>query len=334
MQEEKYLFLIRQSLTGAISAAQSKQLDEWLNIDTKHRLLFQQYQKTWELSGSYSIETPDFEASVESDLVLLKRRLVKNKQQVKIKSLRTRIYTVAKIAAIGLLVIGVFLYQFNSTKLSIIAQTGLGEVKEIKLPDGSKVFLNENTSLSLDKNHFGKKDRKVVLQGEAYFEVKSDSSKTFIVSAEGTETSVLGTAFNIKAIDIDSIVQISVTKGKVSFGNVSTQTEILTKNKAAVYNKNINQLSLKNKFSPNIIAWKTKELLFNETPLPDVISQLEKYFKIEIKYKPDSLIKCKLHSHFKGESIDEILEILEFTFQLEFQKTGKNLYLLTGGSCQ
>ncbi len=334
MKDNIYHLLIRKYLTGGIAPQETKQLDKWLEADAEHQKIFQQYKKTWESASLYDGNMPDFEASVEADLAKLKRELATGNEAIVRRLVpRKKIVAIAGMAAVGLLLLGMLWFLFLPDTTPVTAQTGEGEKLEITLPDGSSIFLNENTTVSYDKQNFNKKSRQVTLQGEAFFEIEKDPSRAFIVQAGNTETKVLGTSFNIKAKPIDSLVQIAVWTGKVAFGNIQSEPLLLTKNMAAVYNKNKKLSAREDYFDPNIAAWKTGELFFDETPLPDVLMVLEKYFRVDIEWGGSSFDNCKLSSRFDADSIEKIMEILEVTFQLKIEKSEENVFRVTGGGC-
>ena len=107
--------------------------------------------------------------------------------------------------------------EFSSFDKGKTYTTGIKEISTIKLDDGSKIILNENSSLTLDKD-YNKTNRLIELSGEAYFEVAPNTAKPFIAKTKNTFTSVLGTSFEIEANDKNK-VSVSLFEGKVQFSS-------------------------------------------------------------------------------------------------------------------
>jgi len=148
----------------------------------------------------------------EEKRTLLLKRI--NSKIAKPKNRLSHLYhRMVKIAAIAIIFLGItFLasYLINTGSISQVAAKG--EKKTILLPDGSLVFLNSKSSISYSKDFKNKRELK--LTGEAYFEVKKNPERPFLVETEKIKTRVLGTSFNIKAYK-NSQTMVSVNTGKV-----------------------------------------------------------------------------------------------------------------------
>jgi len=197
-------------------------------------------------------------------------------------------------------------------------------VKTFTLPDGTVVSLNANTQLKYPKR-FAKYTREVTIEGEAFFEVKPNKEKPFIIHAGNAQIKVLGTSFNVSAYPNEKLLEVIVKTGKVQVINpapVAKQSGELILNPGdkgtLVYSSNallktINQ-------NPNFLAWKTHDLIFRATSLGEVISNLEKVYKVTIRLEDPKLNTLLLTAHFNDDSLDFILEVIETTFQMESQK--------------
>lgn len=106
---------------------------------------------------------------------------------------------------------------------NVLVETKPGERLKLTLPDGSNVTLNAGTRLSYPQRFNHKKREVVLLSGEAYFDIKHDIKKPFIVNADKTRTTVLGTAFNIRAYSFIGDVTVTVASGKVAVNSQSGQ---------------------------------------------------------------------------------------------------------------
>ncbi len=200
----------------------------------------------------------------------------------------------------------------------------------VALSDGSKVFLNENARITV--YNFSKKNRKVVLEGEAHFDVAPDSAKPFFVEAGSTVTEVVGTAFTIKETSDDT--RIFVSHGKVIFkSKVNNDLAIaLTSGEAAFY-KNGNLERIINP-SPNSSTWQTNDLSFVNRPLSDVVAYLSDYFKREIIVENAGIKTCRVTSpRFKEPKIEDVLNSLALGMGATIVMDGDKCIIRGGRNC-
>ena len=124
------------------------------------------------------------------------------------------------------------LHQGTAQTLS----TGIGQVKRLVLPDSTVVYLNANTVLEVTAG-YGKGERAVKLEGEAYFEVKRDTLQPFRVQTDGLEVRVLGTAFNVNAYHALEDIQVAVSTGKVQISDARQVLALLEASEGLTYNR-------------------------------------------------------------------------------------------------
>ncbi len=257
-----------------------------------------------------------------------------SKIQLSIKKDKKIIPLWFKIAASVIVVCGaVFLFNNTLTRESlnlIVKTTGVGDKKEILLPDGSKVWLNAQSELKYDQN-FNKKNREISLTGEAYFEVKRNTNKPFIICSQNIRTTVLGTTFNIKAYDNDNDIAVSVVNGKVAVEENNTKL-ILTKNQLALYDKNTQKLEFSALYDvTNNTSWKDGRLKFNSEPLDKVAKVIQRNFETNI-HLSDKVKDCLISADFTDMPLKKIIKIIEEI--INSKTTFKdNTYYLTGRGC-
>ena len=192
------------------------------------------------------------------------------------------------------------------------------------LPDGTLVSLNSNTKLRYPKK-FGRSTREVTIEGEAFFEVKPNKNKPFIIHAGNAQIKVLGTSFNVNAYPESKLVEVTVETGRVQVLNktdkfVQTNELILTPGDKGTLIYESNSLSKTTNQNPNFLAWKTHNLIFKATSLDEVIQELAKVYKVDIRLADSNLNKLLLTAQFNNYSLDFILEVIETTFKIEAQK--------------
>jgi transmembrane sensor len=199
-------------------------------------------------------------------------------------------------------------------------RTPRGGEYQVVLEDGTKIWLNSASSLQFPVQ-FNTSERRVVLTGEAYFEVakaidpKTNNRKSFIVTVDNMEVQAIGTAFNISAYKEDNNSQTTVVEGlvKVSRKNKFSMLKPGKKLIAADTTFSIIDADIKQE-----IAWKNGEFVFHNTSLKMVMNELARWYDMEIEYAPGvpSL-------HFSGEvqresNIAKVLEMLEYTGGVTF----------------
>jgi ferric-dicitrate binding protein FerR (iron transport regulator) len=197
-------------------------------------------------------------------------------------------------------------------------------LKTFTLPDGTLVSLNTDTKLQFPKR-FGRKTREVTITGEAFFEVKPNKNKPFIIHAGKAQIKVLGTSFNVSAYPETKLVEVIVETGKVQVVNKTTETELTNELILAPGDKGTlvyssNSLLKTTNQDPNFLAWKTHNLIFKATSLAEVIGNLEKVYKINIRLADSRLNGLLLTAQFNDYPLDFILKVIETTFQIEAQK--------------
>ncbi|MGV8096729.1 MAG: FecR family protein [Mangrovibacterium sp.] len=214
-------------------------------------------------------------------------------------------------------------YFFTPDKYFTLA-TNKGEQTNVILPDGSSAWLNVDTRITYNTS-YGKKDREITVSGEAFFDVKKNAAKPFIVHVQNMEVKALGTAFNVKGYENDIIVQTSLFEGKIdvkinnSEGNLERQ--ILTPGQSLVFSKETDHASMK-KFNQEAVGgWKDKQLIFENTPFDEVIKNTERWFNVDITYGPvnqfeNDYLTLRLK---KGESLERLFEIIDETIGINYK---------------
>ncbi|WP_411274963.1 FecR family protein [Daejeonella sp.] len=207
------------------------------------------------------------------------------------------------------------------------------------LDDGTRLWLNSGSSLKYPSRFNGKK-REVYLQGEAYFEVAHNAETPFIVYAGKLITRVLGTSFNIKAYKDDPDVKITLFTGKVEVIRKSNNKErsklILLPNQEATYRKDAGSLS-KTTVNNSIIdyhsAWKDGKLIFDETPVSEVLKRLSLAYDVKFILADEKINGCTITGAFNvNQNIEEILKSISISMDGKFVREA-NEFTLTGQGC-
>lgn len=202
-------------------------------------------------------------------------------------------------------------------------ETGKGERATLVLPDGTKVSLNSESSFTYPAT-FGKTNRDVHLEGEAYFEVTHDKKLPFIVQAKQTQVKVLGTTFNIHTYPDDDWIETALVEGKVEFYEMDNPKNRVTllPDQTARFNTTTHQFE-KNTIEQRLAtAWKRGEIIFRSASWPDIINQISKYYGIMIKQEGTKIPQEQFTVSFLHEDVNNVLQNLQVHYRFTYNKTG------------
>lgn len=242
-----------------------------------------------------------------------------------------RVVAAILIAAV-LLVSGYEVLYNPSVSVAMLEVKATDQVlNTFTLPDGTLVSLNSDTKVFYPKR-FGRKTREVSIEGEAFFDVKPNKNKPFIIHAGKAQIRVLGTSFSVSAYPETKQVEVIVQTGKVQVMNkmaetLQTEELILTPGDKGTLVYASKTLQKTTNQDPNFLAWKTRNLIFKATSLREVIGNLEKVYKVNIRLEDPKLNELLLTAQFNNYPLDFILKVIETTFQIEVQQVNGQYFL-------
>ncbi len=196
-----------------------------------------------------------------------------------------------------------------------------GKKFQIVLSDGTEVYLNSGSSLTYPVAFYDEGPRNVVLRGEAYFTVKSDSLRPFSVDAGLLGTKVLGTEFNISNYADDEYVKVVLVEGRVAVnegGNPGRRAIVLRPHQMASYSLSGADLVVSDVDVSSHIAWKDGILLFKNEDFYRITKKLERHYDIEINIKDVEVGLERYTGRFKTETIDEVLRAFQRIKEFEY----------------
>jgi ferric-dicitrate binding protein FerR (iron transport regulator) len=195
--------------------------------------------------------------------------------------------------------------------------TPRGGQYQVILPDGSKVWLNAESSLRFP-TAFSGEERNVELTGEAYFDIAKDARKPFIVAVNSMEVEVLGTEFNVMAYANEGTVNTSLLRGAVRVRNAGTVSVLRPGQQARLYKDG--RLSVVNHpFIEDEAAWKDGMFIFNDEHLGSIMRRISRWYNVEIIFTTETM-KSKVFTGqiSKHEQLSEVLKMLELTNAVHF----------------
>ena len=335
---DKYAGLTGKRLTGEISPEEERELSHWLEADGENQSFSSDLEEIWELSASAApgpFETDMGQAWAKIEAALGGEENMTGKPTAKIVPMRKRLGRWSLAAAIlALLALGLWWMNQGAVvgpAAFVEVKTGDGERKEIVLPDGSEITLNENSVLNYPEDFA---ERNVSLSGEAFFNVERMEDSPFTILSGNAATTVLGTSFNVRAYPQEKNVEVTVKTGKVALAVAEKKSEaiILEAGTSGVLKKAEATVEKTETKNANADAWKTMRLEFDDVMMRDVVSTLERYFGAKIEVSNEMIFECPYTSEFDQPDLDGILNVIGATLGFEVEKTGGG-YRLKGPGC-
>lgn len=340
MNENYYIQLVYKRLRGELNAAQLLELETWVQADSANAETASGIEQAWMLSENFP---KPFSFDLESEFSKLQNRIEEDEKiQTPIqRTLQAKPrFRIARIAAaIALLLVSgsIIWNNFFNTPDYISLQTTSAETKELVLPDGSKVWLNENTELQYP-NVFNTDSRIVKLTGEAFFDVEKDQNRPFSIETKQNTIKVLGTSFNVKAVPDENTTSVFVRTGKVRFQHrySDVYTNLAKDQKGIFYHANQKIEKVEKPSFVNDLYWKNNQLFFNKVKMTEVISTLESYFDVQLIVEEAAVKQCVYTRTlpFEDPTAIQIMESIADVFQAKLKKTKQGHYRLKGGVCQ
>jgi transmembrane sensor len=307
-------------LLNEVSPEQAKVIEELQikNNGFKNRL--EQYQIILDTSKNLMFES---EIDPVASLKALKQKAARNaiiSERIKAKSIAKFL----QFAAGLLFVISFSWYYYANYRVREIQFITHNEVKRDTLSDGSVVTLNKSTVLKYPQK-FSKSQRKVNLSdGEAFFTVTHDAKIPFIIYTGGLTIADVGTSFNVKSHLGE--VEIIVETGSVK---VSRNGKSLFLKPGEKMSFNRNDIYLKKENNPDLLYtyYRNNEFVANNTPLRRLVNVLNEAYGTNIIIEKKELGALQLHTTFKNESLETILEIISRTFNITVEKKNGNILI-------
>ncbi|RLT81554.1 FecR family protein [Bacteroides acidifaciens] len=223
---------------------------------------------------------------------------------------------------------GYWLYQNGNNQHMMVAVANEGIVKEIILPDGTKVWLNNSATLKYPRE-FSEKARNVYLDGEAYFEVTKNRHKPFTVQSDAMRVRVLGTTFNFKCDKNYRIAEVTLIEGEIEVkGNKEEGQIILAPGQRAELNKNNGRLTVKQVDAKMDAVWHDNLIPFQKADIFTISKALERFYDIKIILSPDMRADKTYSGVLKKKStIESVLKSLQNSISIDYKIVGNNIFI-------
>jgi len=250
----------------------------------------------------------------------------KKRYSINLSSLRTELIKIAAVIAITLG--GSYLYHQYLFEKELMATNTIsvpaGQRINMTLTDGTNVWLNARTSLTYPVK-FSKKNRQVILDGEAYFEVAKDKTKPFIVQTNKYNVEVLGTKFDVNAYSETGEFETTLMSGSVRVASTSDPAQKLTlkpNNKVYLQDGELH-VSVVDDFNP--YRWKEGLICFKNESFTSIMKDFEKYYGLTIQVRNKEVLKYVYTGKFRQtDGIDYALRVLQKDIKFSYQRDDEN----------
>lgn len=312
-------------LLGEASLQEIAEVEVWMASDPANKKHYDDFKRIWDESRNLEATmNPDTEAAWTRFSHRIANDELRQKE-TRTKQVAFPAYKWSRIAAaVVVLISGAWMvYKWNGNQNNYETIASLEQVLVDTLPDGSVITLNKHAELTYPK-HFASNERRVILKGEAFFNVAPNKQKPFIITAGNSSVKVVGTSFNVKTSD--SITEVIVETGIVEVAKLKKAIKLLPGEKATVTAGN--DSPVEEKVTDELYNYyRTNEFVCNGTPLGKLVATLNEAYGVHIVLG-NSKIEHLLYSNtFRNETLDNILRVICSTFNLRMERRGTSIIL-------
>lgn len=250
-----------------------------------------------------------------------------------------------KAAAVIVFVLGIGLYTriFKNSdtasissreKITPVIRVSAKEPKFVVFPDKSTAILNAGSELSYSKT-YGQETREVFLKGEAFFDIQHDPAHKFIVRSGDITTTVLGTAFNVKALPSQKEVIVAVTRGKVAVKDDRQEFGTITPNEQFTVNIE-NHVCVRSKVKEeNAAGWTNEFIIIDNQTFERAVEIIEARFNVKITVENEALNNCRITSAFlEKPKLEDVLTVISTLAKATYTVKEKNVIIHGGEVCK
>jgi ferric-dicitrate binding protein FerR (iron transport regulator) len=309
--------LITDYLNKQCDKKTKEKVEQWLDEDPANREYYEELKLYWESEAVISDEIVFDEDKAFNEL---------SKKRGKQNRLTIRRFIQYAAAIVILIASGITAYLYiNPVSNQVLVENNESQEKMLRMPDGSTILLARGSSVEYSK-HFSEKTRSIQLRGTAFFDITKDKNRPFIITTSRTQTVVLGTSFRISE-------QIGKTSIEVESGVVEFMEIDDPKNKVRLEKGDMakfvdkQHVVLKGNEKLQNANFKIQHLAYQNQNLASICKDLSELFHSDIRLEGDRTTHLTLTAIFEDQTLDNILETISFSLDLEIEKQDKYILL-------
>ena len=316
--------LVLRKLMGITSRDEDTVLEEWLNHHPRNRESFESLRMRWKADREI---IPDDD---EPRRIRRKRTVRGTTEPAKKRS--TAFYVFEGLALASLVVAAVLIFMGLKDRPSIYHAGRDG--KTVVLPDSSSITMKPGGVL-LVASDYGIDSRAVEVEGQAFVEVNPDSLRPFALVTENSRIEVTGTSFVVNSPRDGEYEDVLVLAGELrmlALTNPEKPVEV-SAGKKARFDHLAGTITVSNADTANALSWKNKRLVFNKTPLSQVVHDIEAYFNIPIQVENKEMLKCTFTKTFSDPRIEDVMKALREGLDVIVMREYERLVIDGRNSC-
>lgn len=321
MTNNHYKDLLEKYLSGETSFEEKKQLDAFLGEHPDAE--FDRYcQRLWDSPAEVDGLSHSRKQKMRDNL--LNRISVgedwQRRSQRRGKSAWTWAYSFAAILTV-LIVSGLLIFMDTRPVLEYEVLAERGQKSTVILPDGSKVWLNSASKICYSSD-FNKKNRDIILEGEAYFEVAKNKKIPFVVKASGLEVTAVGTQFNVRNYLEESTVSATLVEGRV-LACSKEQSAYLDYGQEAVLERSSGVMSTAMASDlQHLVPWRSSEILLSDESLEQLAKGLSRMYNVDVLFKSEDIKAYTYTGLIRNNSLNNVLELVSNTSPVDYVLEG------------
>lgn len=309
---------IEEVLAGIASPEDAKYVAEWFATEEGSDYLEAAMTRDSELIKN---EFADLYVNHDIPSKKMQEQIRKN---IRMKKLKRICFRVAAVLIPVVLIVGLYI-QLNS-KVDLFGTSEYEEVVvdkgeriQIMFQDGTKVYINSDSKLRYPKK-FALNTREVFLEGEAYFVVAKNKNRPFIVNLNGPAIHVLGTSFNVQDYPENKDIVVCLDEGNINLTLPAEKKYPVQPGERLVYNKENKQCIIsKMNDMQRLSMWKQNVIVFKDTPLPEVIKVLNRWYDVDFKVEDEQALKYVYTLTSDNTLLEKVLMDLEKIAPVKFE---------------
>lgn len=365
MFNDRFAELVARRLSGEATEQEIQELQQFLNQDPKAQYFFEVFSDYWVIEPKSADDDIQEEIHFQQILAIAEKQEAEEQQQAAPETAfeeKAKVFTLKKIlvaaAILGLIATAYFWTRQNentvgSRELSMHkVEAGTGTKSELRLPDGTRVWLNSESKLEYKAN-FNDSVREVTLEGEAFFDVVKDKTRPFIVHTSDIDIKVLGTAFNVKSYPKDRSIEATLIRGMIEVTNKkepSSPKVILRPHEKIVFNKTFEPAPPaaeqgKPAESPKPFAvtalpkniadsalvetsWMYNKLIFDGETLRENAAKMERWYNVKLRFSSEKVGHIPIRYQLENETIEDALKALQYIEPFIYKRNGNEIEIL------
>ncbi|MFH5834307.1 FecR family protein [Halalkalibaculum sp. DA384] len=337
-------------ISGDYSEADEQFVRQWLEEDPSRKAVLRQLREVWEISGTLKIGDVDRAwADLSQHTTERKKKVSGRIGYMPKKTYHSTINTLMKVAAVLLVLAGAYGFYVYSVSMNAGNQarqeqvtyrtvsSQAGERLNLRLRDGTKIVLNESSTLHY-ADDYEEKSRNIHLEGEAYFEVNHDHPHPFVVYANNARVEDIGTKFNVKTNGGEEKTEVVVSQGKVKVSPRKSEgsngqmpldggeeppsddsSVIVSEGQKVDVTAQAEKLTVEKADLNVALAWLENQLIFDAEPLSSVIRKIEDHYQVHIEVADSALYRKKLTAAFeKSQSLENVIKVLSISLDAQY----------------